>query len=676
MTYSVTDGEDTVQSTLDLSVDPINDLADGNETNSTDEDTTLTVANGAEGDLLNNVTDPDGPNPATITQFVVAGDATVYNPGDTAEITGVGSLTINADGSYTFVPAANYNGSVPQVTYSVTDGEDTVQSTLDLTVDPINDLPEVTTDSVVISEEGLFALGANQDDEGDLDTTNDASANGQITATDADGDSLTFTLNTPPALTSGGVAVDWSGTGTNTLTGSVGGTTIIIITIGSDGAWSATLEGPIDHPDTLVEDDLTFDVGVTVSDGTANVPASISVTVEDDAPVLEGFSSFIGINAIPNVLGTYSGTYEGGFGADGVGSIELLGTPTIEGLSFASSVDPVTGVLTITATTVSTGNDYFQVVVNTDGTYQVELLGERPTTETTVAFGSVQGGQAVQVLTIGDVTFVSGSPGGTIKPSSNGFGVDGNNNFDGGESFTMTVVGQLVDSVSITHNHQGSGTMTYSWVTDTGEEGFTAVNSDGDIIFNPNESFSSITFTASATGSASAKIDGVSYTQEVLPDTQSINFDIALEDGDGDQDEATLSFELSGSSQYTGTSGDDSITGGSGDDILIGGLGNDILTGGDGADVFEFSNAAGDNETDIITDFEVGTDSLSFTDVINVEGDLTDAIKGVSDDGTDITITLTNDSTVTLNGIGTGGVNDVTALESLIGGDKINVDAS
>jgi Ca2+-binding RTX toxin-like protein len=349
-------------------------------------------------------------------------------------------------------------------------------------------------------------------------------------------------------------------------------------------------------------------------------------------------------------------------------------------------VDPVTGVLTITATTVSTGDDYFQVVVNTDGTYQVELLGERPTTETTVAFGSVQGGKAVKVLTIGDVTFTSGSRTGDIKPSSNGFGVDGNNNFDDGEVFTMMVTGQLVDSVSITHNHQGSGTMTYSWVTNTGEEGSTVVTADGEIEFNPNESFSSITFSASTTGSASAKIDGVSYTQEVLPDTQSISFDIALVDGDLDQDDATLTFELSGSSQYTGTAGDDSITGGTGDDILVGGAGSDILTGGDGADIFVWNS--GDTGVDTITDFNAAEgDVLDLADILDSETDTAASLDGYlsfSSDGTDTTVSVSETSggavnqTIILQGVDLtngGALNDQQIIQNLLDGGNVNVDS-
>ena len=52
----------------------------------------------------------------------MAGDPTVYTAGQTATIAGVGTLTINADGSYTFTPAANYNGAVPVATYTLTDG--------------------------------------------------------------------------------------------------------------------------------------------------------------------------------------------------------------------------------------------------------------------------------------------------------------------------------------------------------------------------------------------------------------------------------------------------------------------------------------------------------------------------------------------------------------------------
>ncbi len=44
-------------------------------------------------------------------------------PGQSASIAGVGTLVVNANGSYTFTPAPNYTGPVPVVSYTVSDGQ-------------------------------------------------------------------------------------------------------------------------------------------------------------------------------------------------------------------------------------------------------------------------------------------------------------------------------------------------------------------------------------------------------------------------------------------------------------------------------------------------------------------------------------------------------------------------
>ena len=77
-TYTVTDGsapDDT--STLTIAVTPVGDaFADANETVSTAEDEELT------GNVLTGTTSPDGA--VSVTQFVLAGSATVYLAGQTA----------------------------------------------------------------------------------------------------------------------------------------------------------------------------------------------------------------------------------------------------------------------------------------------------------------------------------------------------------------------------------------------------------------------------------------------------------------------------------------------------------------------------------------------------------------------------------------------------------------
>ena len=140
---------------------PVNDApVDGNETNSTPEDTTLTVTDGSVGDLLNNFTDVDGGTPS-ITSYTIAGVTGTQSVGTPVTITGVGTITINANGSYTFVPALNWNGTVPQITYTVSDGQGgTDTSTLSLTVTPVNDPPSGTDNVVLHNENTNYVFNA------------------------------------------------------------------------------------------------------------------------------------------------------------------------------------------------------------------------------------------------------------------------------------------------------------------------------------------------------------------------------------------------------------------------------------------------------------------------------------------------------------------------------------
>ncbi|WP_461519793.1 VCBS domain-containing protein, partial [Porticoccus sp.] len=600
-----------------------------------------------------------------------------------------------ADGSYSYIlndaaiQGMDDGDKADDVfTYTVSDGTTTNTATLTITVFGSNDAPTISVDSLskTVNEKGLAAGGTGENVDGDSGNMSDQSevTTGTFTIADPDGldDIKSITLGTNVLTLGGGPGqfASFSAMVGQTFDAGYG---TVVITAYSAGVFSYeyTLTSAYTS-DPSADDSTNTEINadsfvVKVSDGTTEASATVNIDIVDDVSVLDAFTSLVGINAIPNVAGSYSGTYEGTFGADGAGNVQLLGAPTIEGLSFSSVVDPDTGVLTITATTVSTGDDYFQVVVNTDGTYQVNLVGERPTSETTIAFSGVSGSAAVPSLTIGDVTFDSTT---NIKPTSSGFGVNSNGNFDAGEDFTMTVTGQPVDSVSIDVKYQGSGTITYSWVTDTGESGSLGITANGTYEFNPNESFSEITFTASATGSASSKINGMSYSQEVFPDTQSLSFDIALEDADGDQDNATLTFELSGSSQYTGTDGDDSISGGTGDDTLVGGLGSDILTGGDGADTFIWNT--GDEAgapTDTITDFNAAEgDVLDFSSLLTGATDATIgdylSVADNGNGGVDITFDVDglangsayDDMTVTVDGISVAEFNALIGTTNLV----------
>jgi transcriptional regulator of nitric oxide reductase len=171
VTYSLTDGSSADTSTLAITVAPVDDaFADANETANTNEDTPLT------GSVLTGTTSVDGP--VTVAGFTVAGDVTTYTAGQTASIAGIGTLVINANGSYTFTPAANYNGPVPLVTYSMTDGSSTDTSTLTLTVDAVNDAPVAGDDTastpINTPLTGIPVLGNDTDADGDTLTVTGA----------------------------------------------------------------------------------------------------------------------------------------------------------------------------------------------------------------------------------------------------------------------------------------------------------------------------------------------------------------------------------------------------------------------------------------------------------------------------------------------------------------------
>ncbi|WP_077002754.1 DUF4347 domain-containing protein, partial [Variovorax sp. KK3] len=192
---------DASPNTFAFNLTPVNDVPVAvADTGTGAEDTPIT------GNVLANDTDIDG-DTLTVTQFVVNGST--FTAGQTATIAGVGTLVVNANGSYTFTPALNYNGAPPVATYTVSDGAATATSTLTLTVTPVNDAPVNTLPASFSGTEdtavGLTGL--------------------QVADVDAGSSTVRVTLSVPTgtltAATGGGVTVTGSGTATLVLEGSV-----------------------------------------------------------------------------------------------------------------------------------------------------------------------------------------------------------------------------------------------------------------------------------------------------------------------------------------------------------------------------------------------------------------------------------------------------------------------
>ncbi|WP_375211614.1 Ig-like domain-containing protein, partial [Aquabacterium sp.] len=240
-------------------------------------------------------TDEDTPVSGKVSASDLDGDALTFAKGANPAH---GTVTVDANGNWTYTPAKDYNGP-DSFTITVSDGKGgTATATVDIGVAPINDAPVITQATATVSEEGL--AGANADNTGSTsnnDSTNAREASGHITVTDVDNSSLTLTLSGPSGLTSGSKPISWTGDGSagNPLVGSADGKPILTATIDASGNYKVTLSGPIDHAGAG-EDVRSISLTVKASDGQAVGTGTLTLNVEDDAP-LSG-SQTVQVNAV------------------------------------------------------------------------------------------------------------------------------------------------------------------------------------------------------------------------------------------------------------------------------------------------------------------------------------------------------------------------------------------
>lgn len=167
VTYTVTDGQGgEVTSVFTVTVNGVNNLGDGDETASVFEDAPATQLDNA----LDNVVDNDS-DPANIMIATLAGAALVAGTA-TADGANGGSFTFLEDGTVTFSTDGDFDFLAPgevtttSISYEVTDGDATVQSTYTVEVTGVNDAPVAVANSYMINE-GEALTGANIIDDPD-----------------------------------------------------------------------------------------------------------------------------------------------------------------------------------------------------------------------------------------------------------------------------------------------------------------------------------------------------------------------------------------------------------------------------------------------------------------------------------------------------------------------------
>jgi VCBS repeat-containing protein len=216
-TFTANDGSLTsAPGTVSITVTPVNDAPVATASSATTaEDTVLHASVSA--------TDVDSP---TLTYAKASGPSH-------------GTLVLNTDGTYTYTPAQDYNGS-DSFTFTANDGQLTsAPATVSLTITPVNDAPVATASSATTAEDTVL--------------------NSSVSATDVDSPTLTYAVGTGPSHGS--------------------------LTLNANGTYSYTPAADYNGSDSF-----TF----TANDGfLTSAPATVSITVTpvNDAPVATASSA-------------------------------------------------------------------------------------------------------------------------------------------------------------------------------------------------------------------------------------------------------------------------------------------------------------------------------------------------------------------------------------------------
>ncbi|SDD53957.1 hypothetical protein SAMN05444678_11563 [Sphingomonas sp. YR710] len=228
------------------------------ETVTTNEDTPITF------DPRTNDTDANG-DALTITAI----NGTAITATTPVTVAGVGSFALNANGTLTFTPAANFNGS-PTFTYTVADpsgATSTVTDTVNVTA--VNDAPVAVNDAVTTAEDTPITFDPR---------TNDTDVDGPSKIiTQINGTAITATA--PVTVTGGVVSLNANGTLTFTPNANFNGTPTFTYTL-SDGA-GGTSTATVNLTITPVNDAPVNAVPASISGSQSATIAIKGITVSD-----------------------------------------------------------------------------------------------------------------------------------------------------------------------------------------------------------------------------------------------------------------------------------------------------------------------------------------------------------------------------------------------------------
>ncbi|EGR4090994.1 TPA: retention module-containing protein [Vibrio cholerae] len=361
-------------------------VADGNFTTTQGSDGVVSYRLDSLTDAVAGIT--SGGVAVTLSESVDANGNYTYTA--TAGGEPVFTLLLNQDGSYRFTlqgsldHALNSDELLVNFTVVATDFDgDTASIVLPVTI--LDDQPVITGLVPLSVSEADLAQGSNVDKQ-------PVSVEGQFSIQGADtvrGYALDSSVNPVQGLTSNGVAVVLStpvddGNGNLTYTASAGNSAIFALVLNTNGSYTFTLLGSIDHAIGSDEKQLNFTVVATDFDGdTASIV--LLVTILDDQPVITGLET---LSVSEGDLAQGSNVDKQPVSVEGQFSIQ--GADTVASFALDSSVNPVQGLTSngmavtlsapvndgngnLTYTAMAGSVTVFTLTLNSDGTYSFTL---------------------------------------------------------------------------------------------------------------------------------------------------------------------------------------------------------------------------------------------------------------------------------------------------------------
>ena len=383
---TVTDGDgSTATATGSFTVGVVDDVPTAND------DGGHVVEEGGNA-ITGNVMDNDvaGADGASVTALVytdangAAASEAVPTTGSVTVPTQYGSLTIDAQGNWTYTPNPSVESGgenvTESITYTLTDADgDSVAADLSIAISDTGPTiggpgdPEDPNDDTAA---GVAATPSSVDED---DLTPDGSDGSGATTVSkdlsidfgADGpaptNAVTFAAGAAAGLvalglTSGGEALSYEVTGNSITATGPNGPVFSVDLTETDGTWSYQFEltGTLDHPSFTAEDvlDITFPITVTDGDG-SKANGSFSVSVVDDVPTANDDGVFDMVQGGQTIAGNLLDNDD--VGADGA---------TVTAITYVNEAGETVNAAPVDQTNGSTfDTQYGTLHVNPDGSW-------------------------------------------------------------------------------------------------------------------------------------------------------------------------------------------------------------------------------------------------------------------------------------------------------------------